>query len=147
MMNSVPIYHEKILEEIKIKDLTPLLFNKLFEDHICPYIGFLGREERKLHFEVILKGRISNVERKSNEAIALAFKGAKGERNLSNFTTRGIYDDADQTSALPKGDCRNVSSPRRHDHGRRLRFFQKRKERVLGVKRQYCGRSSLSRPI
>jgi SRSO17 transposase len=138
MINSIPIYREKILEEIGIQNLTSLLFNRLFEDHIGPYNRFLGREEHKLHLEVVIKGRISDVERKSNEPIALAFVGAKGVRNLSNFMTRAIYDDAGMLQHYQKEIAEMYSHPQGMITGDGCDFPKKGKNSV-GVKRQYCG--------
>ncbi|MDR1084713.1 MAG: DUF4338 domain-containing protein, partial [Deltaproteobacteria bacterium] len=85
MINGIPVHFPKILEKIGVTSLNSEKFAQLLAEHLGPYIPFLGRKEHLSHLIIMIQGRLSDLERKSMEPIALAFKGAGEVRNMANF--------------------------------------------------------------
>jgi hypothetical protein len=73
MINGIPMHFPKISEKIGVTDLDSEKFARLLAEHLEPYIPFLGRKEHHPHVIAMIKGRLSDLERKSMEPIALVF--------------------------------------------------------------------------
>ncbi|MDR1394817.1 MAG: transposase [Deltaproteobacteria bacterium] len=119
--------------------MTPEEFNQLLAEHLEKYTPFLGRKELYPHMAAAIKGRLSDLERKSNEPIALAFEGPAEVRNLSNFMTRSPFDDAGMLKVCQKELGSILFHPEGMIAGEEYDFLKKGSNSV-GIARQYCGR-------
>jgi hypothetical protein len=85
MINSIPIYYPDILKEIGVMNLTLESYQQMLVTHFMPFLPFFRRKEHHPHFVNMIKGLLSDLERKSIEPIALAFAGDDQVRNMANF--------------------------------------------------------------
>lgn len=139
MINGIPLFFPDILEKLGVTDLTCENFDNLLLEHLERYLRYLNRKELKPHMVATIKGHLSNLERKSNEPIALAFEGACEVRNLANFMTRSPFDHEGMLEEYQKEVCGILSHPEGMITGDGCDFPKKGKYSV-GVARQYCGR-------
>jgi SRSO17 transposase len=137
-INSIPMFRNSILKEIGVEDLDSTKFNELLEEHLKPYIPFLGRKEHVPHFTSAIKGLLSNLERKSIEPIAHAFEGIDETRNLANFFTRSLFDDQGMQKFYQMEAGKIISHRIAMLTGDECDFLKKGNNSV-GVARQYCG--------
>jgi len=113
MINGTPMWYSSLLKELGITDNPGQKITQRFIDHVSRYTPFLGRSENKLHFVSILQGLLSDLKRKSIEPIAIAFEGSDSVRNVTNFMSRGKWDDA---GALAEGQA-ELSKLLSHEEG------------------------------
>ena len=138
MINGTPMWYSSLLKELGITDNPGQKITQRFIDHVSRYTPFLGRSENKLHFVSILQGLLSDLKRKSIEPIAIAFEGSDSVRNVTNFMSRGKWDDA---GALAEGQA-ELSKLLSHEEGMLTgdnTSFPKKGNNSVGVARQYCG--------
>jgi SRSO17 transposase len=126
------------LKEIGVSDLNEVEFNKLLLDHLYPYVKFLGRKELNHHFVAIVKGKLSDLERKTMEPIAVAYEGNGEIRNLANFFSRSSFDHEGMLNEYKKEIGELLSHPNGMITGDGCDFPKKGKNSV-GVAHQYCG--------
>jgi SRSO17 transposase len=138
MASETAMWSPTLLKELDITDKPAEKISKKFADHVLRYTPFLGRSENKLHFTSVLQGLLSDLKRKSIEPIAVAFQGSDNVRNVTNFMSRGKWDDAgvlgesraelsgllSHAEGMITGD--NTGVPKKGKHS-------------VGVARQYCG--------
>ena len=139
MINGTPAWYPQILKELGIKaDITDRV-RQLFATHLERYICYLGSKENRVHFVSMLKGLLSDLERKSIEPIAIAYEGSDKVRNLTNFMGVNKWDD----SGMREEYRRDVSGVLAHEDGMinvDESGFPKKGGNSVGVARQYCGR-------
>jgi SRSO17 transposase len=138
MINGTPMWYPTLLKELGITDNPGQKVAQRFVDHVLRYTPFLGRSENKLHFTSILQGLLSDLKRKSIEPIAIAFEGSDSVRNVTNFMSRGKWDDAGML-AESQAELSELLS---HEEGMLTgdnTSFPKKGKNSVGVARQYCG--------
>jgi SRSO17 transposase len=139
MMNGLPMHEDGILDRLGVTKMDGEAFNKLLLEHVYPYFRFLGRSENIEHMLLIIKGLLSDLERKSMEPIALAYKGEGGVRKFANFFSRSTFDHQGMLEVYQKEIGQILSHPIGMITGDECDFPKKGKDSV-GVARQYCGR-------
>ena len=138
MINGVPMWYPTVLETMGIDGINMETVPKLLAEHLATYTPHLGRAEQKEHFTTLVQGRMSDIKRKSNEPIALAFAGAPSVRNVANFMSRAIMDDSGMLEAYQKEAGSLLFHPEGMITGDGCDFPKKRKHSI-DVQRQYCG--------
>jgi SRSO17 transposase len=138
MLNGIPMWYPSLLKEIGITDNPFQQVLKWFADHIGRYTPHLGRSENKTHFMTMVQGLMSDIKRKCIEPIAIAFEGKENVRNLTNFMSRGKWED-DEVKAEYQTELSEILS---HEEGMITgdnTGFPKKGKNSVGVARQYCG--------
>ena len=138
MMNGVPMWYPGLLKELKMTNDPAQVITSMFTDHLLRYTPYLGRSDNKLHFVTMEKGLLSDLKRKSIEPVAVAFQGTGSVRNLTNFMSRGKWDDAAMLAEYQE----ELSSILSHEEGMITgdeSSFPKKGTNSVGVARQYCG--------
>ncbi|MCL1917650.1 MAG: IS701 family transposase [Peptococcaceae bacterium] len=142
MINGVPMWMPSLLKHMGIPEVVARGTEGLGEalaDHLLRYLPFLGRKEHRQHLLTQVKGRLSDLDRKSNEPVALAFTGADGVRNLANFMKNDRWDDQGMLAEYRIEMGERLFEPEGMITGDGCDFPKKGKNSV-GVKRQFCGR-------
>ena len=139
MINGVPMWYPSVLKTMGIEDINIETVSKLLAGHLAAYAPYLGRSEQKKHFTTLVQGRLSDLERKSNEPIAIAFSGAGSVRNVANFMSRDSWNENGMLEAYRKEAGELLFHPEGMITGDGCDFPKKGKHSV-GVQRQYCGR-------
>jgi SRSO17 transposase len=139
MINGVPVYRPNILKYLGIKELSAGKFENLLVDHIVPYLPFLRRKEHYPHMVNLIKGSLSNLDRKSILPVCLAFAGKDEVRNMANFMTRARFDDLGMLEEFQRQSAMALSAEGGMITGDGC-DFPKKGNKSVGVKRQYCGR-------
>ena len=139
MINGVPTWYPSVLDTMGLKDINIETVSKLLAEHLATYAPYLGRSEQKKHFTTLVQGHLSDLQRKSNEPIAIAFSGAGSVRNVANFITRDSWDEEGMLEAYQKEAVGLLFHPEGMITGDGCDFPKKGKHSV-GVQRQYCGR-------
>ena len=142
MINGVPMWTPSLIHRMGLPEVVSRGtegLSKALADHLLRYIPYLKRKEHRGHLLTQIKGRLSDLERKSNEPIALAFAGVDGVRTLAHFMSRDIWDDRGMLREYRQesGEC--LLEPDGMITGDGCDFPKKGKNSV-GVQRQYCGR-------
>ena len=113
--------------------------NEALAYHLMRNSPHLGRKEHRGHLVTQIKGRLSDLERKSNEPIALALTGVGGVRNMANFMSKDIWDEQGMKKEYQQEIGELLFEPEGMITGDECDFPKKGKNSV-GVQRQYCGR-------
>ena len=139
MINGIPTWYPAILPALGITEKITSLIKQYFAAHLGRYIDYLGRKEHRAHFVTMLKGLLSDLERKSIEPIALAFGGKGTVRNTTFFMSKSKWDD----EGMHEEYC-SEASELLADEGGMLTLdgtdFPKKGRDSVGVARQHCGR-------
>ena len=141
MINGVPEWVPSILDRMGLPKVVANGLEWLSEslaDHLKRYVPFLGRKEHLGHLLTLIKGRLSDVKRKSNEPVALTFNGVDGVRTLANFMRKDIWDD----TGMLKEYQREVGEILFEREGMITADgcdIPKKGKNSVGVQRQYCG--------
>jgi SRSO17 transposase len=138
MINSVPLYWPGILDDLGVAKIEPEALSIKLRDHLERYIPYLTREELKKHMVNMVKGLLSDLERKSVEPICLAFAGPGEHRNMTNFMTRSPWDDQGMLAEYQKEIGGLLSDPAGMITGDGC-DFPKKGSMSAGVARQHCG--------
>jgi len=139
MINGVPMWYPSVLDTMGLEDINIETVSKLLAEHLTAYAPYLGRSEQKKHFTTLVQGRLSDLERKSNEPIAIAFSGTGSVRNVANFMNKDSWDEKGMLEAYRKEAGKLLFHPEGMITGDGCDFPKKGKHSV-GVQRQYCGR-------
>jgi SRSO17 transposase len=142
MINGVPMWTPSVISRMGLPEIVARGAEWLSEslaDHLLRYIPFLGRKEHREHLLTQVKGRLSDLDRKSNEPIAIAFNGVDGVRNLGNFMKKDKLDDQGMRGEYRREAGERLFEPDGMITGDGCDFPKKGKNSV-GVQRQYCGR-------
>jgi SRSO17 transposase len=139
MINGVPMWYPSVLDTMGLEDINIETVPKFLAEHLSAYAPYLGRSEQKKHFTTLVQGRLSDLERKSNEPIAIAFSGAGSVRNVANFMNKDSWDEKGMLEAYRKEAGKLLFHPEGMITGDGCDFPKKGKHSV-GVQRQYCGR-------
>jgi SRSO17 transposase len=142
MINGMPMWTPSTIKRMGLPGVVARGVEGLGEalaDHLLRYLPYLGRREQKGHLLTQIKGRLSDLERKSNEPVALAFTGEGGVRTLAHFMSRDIWDDNGMKLECRKETGERLFEPEGMITGDECDFPKKGKNSV-GVQRQYCGR-------
>jgi SRSO17 transposase len=142
MINGLPMWDPFIMEWMGLPGIIeggPEALNEAFADHLAPYLPYLGRIEHHAHLLTQVKGRLSDLARKSNEPVALAFSGAGSVRNMANFMRVDKWDDKGMLAAYRKEAQAMLFEPGGMITGDGC-DFPKKGTGSVGVARQYCGR-------
>ena len=138
MINGIPTWRTSILKELGITGDFTTKIKQHFADHIQKYMDHLGNKQNRFHFITMLKGLLSDLERKSIEPIAITYAGSDGVRNLTNFMGRSKWDEEEMRIEYRKdisGELAHEDSMITLDDS----GFQKKGKNSVGVARQYCG--------
>ncbi|MCL2853786.1 MAG: IS701 family transposase [Defluviitaleaceae bacterium] len=139
MINGIPTWYPAILPALGITEDITVRVKQYFAAHLGRYVEYLGRKEHRGHFVTMLKGLLSDLERKSIEPIALAFGGGGTVRNTVFFMAKSKWDDAGMHDEYRS----EVSELLAHEDGMQTidgTDFPKKGHKSVGVARQYCGR-------
>jgi SRSO17 transposase len=139
MLNGMPMFHDRILNDIGVRDFTSEKFNLEFANHINRYRAYLQRKEQLKHTVAVIRGLLSDLERKSLEPIAFKFEKPSERRNLNNFMTIGAFDHEGMLAEYRNETLTILSHPEGMVTGDGC-DFQKKGNCSVGVARQYCGR-------
>jgi len=142
MINGIPMWTPSLIKRMGLPEVIAKGvegFSEVLADHLLRYMPYLGRKEHRGHLLTQIKGRLSDLDRKSNEPIALAFTGADGVRNLGNFMKTDLWDDPGMLIEYRKESGERLFEPEGMITGDGCDFPKKGKHSV-GVQRQYCGR-------
>ncbi len=137
MQLAIPDWNQTLLDDAGLSaDHVPDLGLKL-NDFVDLFRDCYKRDEQRGHAETIIKGFLSNLERKSIEPIALAYD--RKPRAMQKF-----MQDAPINTARMVGIYRNELSSRVSDPDGMLNIdsteFPKKGDHSPGVARQHCGR-------
>jgi SRSO17 transposase len=138
MINGTPIWYPSILKEMGIAGDFTEQIRQHFVAHIERYMGYLGSKENRGHFVAMLKGFMSDLERKSIEPIAITYEGSDKVRNLTNFMGVNKWDEAGMLEEYRL----DISGQIAHKEGMITADdtgFPKKGRNSVGVARQYCG--------
>jgi SRSO17 transposase len=142
MINGIPMWTPSIIKRMGLAEMVGKGtegISEILADHLLRYLPYLGRKEQRGHLLTQIKGRLSDLDRKSNEPIALAFTGEDGVRNLANFMSRDFWDDQGMKLEYREETGERLFEPEGMITGDGCDFPKKGKNSV-GVQRQYCGR-------
>ena len=139
MINGVPMWYPSVLDTMGMDNINMETVPKLLAEHLATFTPYLGRSEQKKHFTTLVQGRLSDLDRKSNEPIAMAFSGVGSVRNVANFMSRDNWDEKGMLEAYRKETGELLFHPEGMITGDGCDFPKKGKHSV-GVQRQYCGR-------
>jgi SRSO17 transposase len=142
MINGIPVWTPSVIYQMGLPEVISRGaegLNEALADHLMRYSPHLGRKEHKGHLVTQIKGRLSDLERKSNEPIALALTGVEGVRNMANFMSRDIWDEQGMKQEYQREIGELLFEPEGMITGDECDFPKKGKHSV-GVQRQYCGR-------
>jgi SRSO17 transposase len=140
MINGVPTWFPTILNKIGIKGDFTVQIKQLFASHLIRYMLYLGRTEHRGHFISMLKGFLSDLDRKSIEPIALAYEGVEYVRNLTNFMGKAKWDDVGMHGEY----LIDISLQLSHEGGMYTvdeTGYRKKGKNSVGVARQYSGQT------
>ena len=139
MINGVPMWYPSVLDTMGMDTINMETVPRLLAEHLAIFTPHLGRSEQKKHFTTLIQGRLSDLNRKSNEPVALAFSGVGSVRNVANFMSRDNWDEKGMLEAYRKETGELLFHPEGMITGDGCDFPKKGKHSV-GVQRQYCGR-------
>jgi len=139
MINGVPMWYPSVLDTMGMDNINMETVPKLLAEHLATFTPYLGRSEQKKHFTTLIQGRLSDLDRKSNEPVAIAFSGVGSVRNVANFMSRDHWDEKGMLEAYRKETGVLLFHPEGMITGDGCDFPKKGKHSV-GVQRQYCGR-------
>jgi SRSO17 transposase len=139
LISDVPVLNEIILNGNSDIPVSQARFDKLLADHISRYVPYLGRKGHKYLFVAVIKGLLSDLNRKTLEPIAIAFAGESEVRNLANFMTRSSLDDDGMMDEYQKDLWETLSHPEGMITGDGYDFPRHGRTSV-GVARQYSFR-------
>lgn len=139
MINGVPMWYPSVLDTMGMDTINMETVPRLLAEHLATFTPHLGRSEQKKHFTTLIQGRLSDLDRKSNEPVALAFSGVGSVRNVANFMSRDIWDEKGMLEAYRKETGELLFHLEGMITGDGCDFPKKGKHSV-GVQRQYCGR-------
>lgn len=138
IINAVPAWRPSVLEAMGLEGINIEEVSGLLAEHLSDYASYLGRSEQKKHFSTLIQGRLSDLERKTNEPIALALSGADSVRNVANFMNNDLWDEKGMLRAYQKKAGQLLFHPEGMITGDGC-DFPKRGKHSVGVERQYCG--------
>ena len=142
MINGIPMWAPSIIKRMGLPEVVASGVDGIGEalaGHLLRYLPFLGRKEHRGHLLTQIKGRLSDLDRKSNEPIALAYTGEDGVRTLANFMSKDLWDDQGMKQEYQQETGERLFEPEGMITGDGCDFPKKGKNSV-GVQRQYCGR-------
>jgi len=140
MINGVPTWFPSILKMIGVEGDFTVQVKQLFAAHLIRYMIYLGRKEHRGHFVAMLKGFLSDLDRKSIEPIAVAYEGVEYVRNLTHFMGKAKWDDDDMHGEY----VADVSLQLSHEGGMHTvdeTGYKKKGKNSVGVARQYSGQT------
>jgi SRSO17 transposase len=138
-IKGLPTCHANILNGLGATEITPGSFEQILAEHLAPYLPFLGRKEHSPHFATMIKGLLSDLERKSIEPIALALVGKSKFRSLAKFMTQSLFDNEGMLEEYQRQLASALSAPGGMITGDG-RDFPKQGNKSVGVQLQYCDR-------
>jgi len=109
MINGVPMWYPSVLNTMGMDNINMETVPKLLAEHLATFTPYLGRSEQKKHFTTLIQGRLSDLDRKSNEPVAIAFSGVGSVRNVANFMSRDHWDEKGMLEAYRLHSKRKMS--------------------------------------
>jgi len=140
MINGVPSWYPTILKKIGITGDFTVQIKQLFASHLIRYMLYLGRKEHRGHLIAMLKGFLSDLDRKSIEPIAIAYEGVEHVRNLTYFMGNAKWDDDGMHEEYIVDTSLHLS----HEGGMYTvdeTGYRKKGKNSVGVARQYSGQT------
>jgi SRSO17 transposase len=92
LITNRPLEHKRILKENGVYDISSATFSMMLAEHIERYVNYLGSKQNKPHFVAVVKGLLSDLERKSLGPISKAFESDGELRNITNFMRQSLVD-------------------------------------------------------
>ncbi|MHB1128056.1 MAG: IS701 family transposase [Bacillota bacterium] len=138
MMLQLPDWHPELITEIGLNDQEVAQLGVLLDEYLAYYQGCYNRSEQRTHGETMVKGLLSDLDRKSIEPIALRYRDEDAVRPMQFFMKRPTWDDAKMMDLYHKRLARIVNEP----NGMITvdgSDFPKKGAQSVGVDRQYCG--------
>jgi SRSO17 transposase len=126
------------MERIGLAGLAPEVVTERLAGHLSPYLKYLGRTELTSHFVAMVKGLLSDLERKSILPICSAFSKDSELRNMQNFMNRSVWDHEGMLGEYQREIGALLSHPRAMITGD-SRDFIKKGDMSAGVARQRYG--------
>lgn len=139
MINGVPTWYPAVLDAMGVTEINVRTVSEFLAQHIAAFVSWLGRKEHIKHLTTLVQGHLSDLERKSNEPIAIAFSGVESVRNVANFMNKDNWDEARMLGSYREEAGGILFHPEGMITGDENDFPKKGKNSV-GVARQYCGR-------
>ncbi|MDR1872616.1 MAG: IS701 family transposase [Deltaproteobacteria bacterium] len=138
MITEKPVHWNATLEDLRDMDLTQEIMEKTLADHLETYKPYLTRVELDKHFVAMIKGMLSDLERKSIEPICLTYEKEDEFRNLCNFMSRSPWDNEGMLEEYQIEILRFFDDPNSMITGVSC-SFPKKGQMSVGVARQSCG--------
>jgi SRSO17 transposase len=128
---------QELLAETEVEPATVRQCTHHLTRFLRRYLPFFYRDEQRHHAEVILKGKLTGLQRKTTEPIAIA--GGRKRRPLQHFVGAGGWKDAAVRAELRRHVTEELGDP---DGVLVLdpSGFPKKGTESCGVDRQWCGR-------
>lgn len=138
MMLQQPDWHPGLLAEMGLHEQEVAQLGSLLDEYLAYYQDCYKRSEQRTHGETVVKGLLSDLDRKSIEPIALRYQDEDAVRSMQFFMKNPTWDDARMLGLYQKRLARTVNDP----HGMITvdgSDFPKKGAHSVGVDRQYCG--------
>jgi hypothetical protein len=136
LLKEVPLNCPSVLKAVGAEGASSESIAAPLSDHIERYAPFLGRKEHLLHMVAMIKGRLSELKRKTPEPIASTFEGKEEVRNFLNFMSRSLFDESGMLLEFQKDLSSILSHPEGMITAEEVNFHKKGKSSV-GVARQF----------
>jgi SRSO17 transposase len=137
-LNGIPFHRPGIMDELGLSDFDSQTMLNLLCDHLEPYMPYPPRKEAKQHMVAMVKGLLSDLDRKSIWPICGNFAGSGEYRNMANFMTRSPWNNDGILDEYQKEAGRLLSHPKGMITGDGCDFPKKGGD-SCGVARQHCG--------
>ena len=139
MLESIPNWKDSLFADV---GLTPEFIEdipKRLANFLKPFLDCLKRPENAQYMAVMIKGLMSDQERKSVEPIALSYLDAHRVRSMQRFMSDSVWDEARMLRMCWSHLAKLISC----ENGMLTvdgTDFPKKGSDSAGVQRQYCGR-------
>jgi len=139
MLESIPNWKDDMFARAGITGAFLSDLPKQMSKFLDPFMKCLKRPENRANMAAMVKGLMSDLERKSVEPVALAYMGASRVRSMQRFMSDSVWDDGRMLRICQSRLADLVSC----DDGMLTvdgTDFPKKGGDSAGVQRQYCGR-------
>lgn len=138
MMLSIQDYNPNIFEEVGLNEETVGKLSEELTGYLDGYSSCFSRDAQQRNAEIMIKGLLSDLDRKSIEPIALRYADENAVRTLQQFLRDSPWDDAKMEQLYQDKVLASISDPNGMLTLDGSDFAKKGKDSA-GVARQYCG--------
>jgi SRSO17 transposase len=139
MLESIPNWKADMFTKVGITAKFLANIPELLNEYLKPFFKCLKRPENEANMLAMLKGLMSDEERKSVEPIALAYMGASRVRSMQRFMSDSIWEE-DKMLRICWSRLADLVSCENGMFTVDGTDFPKKGCDSAGVQRQYCGR-------